>query len=168
MRISAIVALDEKNGIGKDNTVPWHIKADLVRLKNLTLGHVAILGRTTYESLLSYYSKSGKPTMSQRIHIVVTHDATYRVESDKGFAVTSVEEALTKAKQLEKDEVFILGGAKIFAQTLPYVDRLYLTLVKGDYHADTFFPDYSAFTKVIEKEERNDGEIPYTFLTLEK
>lgn len=167
-RVSAIVALDEKNGIGKDKMVPWHIKEDLVRLKNLSLGHVVILGRTTYESMLGYYSKSGKPTMSQRTHIVVTSDKDYEMNPDHGFVAHSPEEALEKAKEIEQEEIIILGGAKIFQQMLKDMDRLYLTLVKGDFDCDTFFPDYSEFTKVIEKEEHFDAPIPYTFLTLDR
>ena len=139
-RISIIAALSENGVIGKDNRIPWHIKEDLVRLTDLTIGHVTILGKNTYESMLAYYQKSGKPTMSMRTHIVVTSDKHFHIDKDKGFAIYSIEEALTIAKQKEKDEVFIIGGAKIFNQTINFADRLYLTLVKGKFDGDIFFP----------------------------
>ena len=168
-KISLYVAIDEKRGIGRDNKVPWRLREDLVRLKNKTIGHVVIVGRTTYESMLGYYAKSGKPTMSMRTHIVVTRDPSYAVDADKGFAVTSIDEAIAKAKEIEKEEIFILGGAKIFEQTMHIADRIYLTIVHHDFDADTFFPEYeSEFSKVVEKEERSDWDYPYTFITLEK
>ncbi len=68
----------------------------------------------------------------------------------------------------DEGEIFIFGGAQIFKQALPFVDRLYLTLVKGDYGADAFFPDYSMFKKIIHKEHGQSGEYSYTFLDLER
>ena len=168
MRISAVVALDEKRGIGKANMVPWHIREDLIRLKKLTVGHVTILGRTTYESMLSYYQKSGKPTMSQRTHIVVTRNPDFVVDKANGFAALSVEEAIEKAKEMSQEEAFVIGGEQIFRQAMPFLTRLYLTVVQKDFDCDTFFPDYSAFTKVLEKEEHTDNDPPFTFFTLEK
>lgn len=179
-QISIIAALSENKVIGKNNKIPWHIKEDLVRLKNLTIGHVVIIGKNSYESMLAYYAKSGKPTMSQRTHVVVTSDQNYRVDPDKGVVVHSIEEALGKSMKYEvlsiknkdiqntENEIFIIGGARIFNQTINLADRLYLTIVKGSFDGDTFFPDYSAFTKVIEKEEHEDGGYKYTFFTLEK
>jgi len=72
--------------------------------------------------------------------------------------------------QGENEEVFVFGGGQIFREAVEkgLVDRLYLTLVKGDYDADTFFPDYSEFTKVLEQEEKTADGYTYTFLTLEK
>lgn len=165
-KISIYVAMDEKRGIGRENKIPWHIKEDLVRLKQATIGHTVILGRTTYESMLWYYAKSGRPTMSQRRHIVITHNPHYIVEKDKGIAVTSIEQAIATAKMTEKDEIFILGGARIFEQTLPLADKLYITVVKGDYQADTFFPDYSAFKRIVHVERHENAQYHYSFLEL--
>ena len=168
MRISAVVALDEKRGIGKANMIPWHIREDLIRLKKLTLGHVTILGRTTYESMLFYYQKSGKPTMSQRTHIVVTRNPDFVVDKAHGFTASSVEEAIEKANEMNQEEIFVIGGAQIFQQAMPFLTRLYLTVVQNNFDCDTFFPDYSDFTKVVEKEEHPENDPSYTFLTLEK
>jgi dihydrofolate reductase len=166
--ISIIVAMDEARGIGKENRIPWHIKEDLVRLKKLTLGHVTILGRSTFESMLGYYEKSGRPTMTQRTHIVITRDKNYVVDPKYGLVAHSIDEALRLAKEKETEEIFIIGGAKIFAQTIQFADRLYITLVKGTYPADTYFPEYESFQHGISKEERTAGEYQYTFITVER
>ena len=160
--------MDEKRGIGKSNRIPWHITEDLVRLKNLTIDHVTILGRSSFESMLSYYEKSGRLTMSQRTHIVVTRDPSYAVEEKYGLVAHSIEEAIRFAKKKEKEEAFIIGGGQIFDQTIGIADKLYLTIVEGDFGADTFFPDYSNFTKVISEEEHESSGYKYKFLTLEK
>jgi dihydrofolate reductase len=168
MMISIIAAMDSKSGIGKDHKIPWHITEDLVRLKNLTIGHVTILGRTSFESMLGYYEKSGRQTMSQRTHIVITRDSNYVVEEKYGLAVNSIEEAIRIAKEKEKEEIFIIGGRQIFDQTIGIADRLYLTIVQDDFECDTFFPDYSSFTKIINEEDREENGLKYKFLTLEK
>lgn len=167
-RVSIVAAMDEKRGIGKDNLIPWRLRADLVHLKQLTLGHATILGRTSFESMLGYYEKSGKPTMKQRPHIVVTRDPNYVVKPEYGFVAHSVEEALTKAQEIEKDEIFVIGGAKIFEQFLPYTDRLYLTIVHNIFDVDTYFPDYSVFTNELEREDGEENGLKYSFVTLEK
>ncbi len=169
-KISIIVAIDGKRGIGKNNSIPWHIRQDLIRLKNLTLGHATILGRTTFESMLGYYQKSGKPTMSQRTHIVITRDPLYSVDKQYGLVAHSIEEAIELAKQKEKEEIFIIGGAQIFQKAIGMgvVDRIYLTKVAGDFDCDTFFPDYSEFKKVISEEEGEENGIKYKFIDLEK
>lgn len=179
MKISIIAAMDEKRGIGKDNKIPWHIKEDLVRLKNLTIGHTVILGRTTYESMLAYYQKSGKPTMSMRTHIVVTRDPSYHVDENKGLAAHSIEEAVRLAREKEAlrqaqglQEIFVIGGEKIFEQTIGLADKLYLTIVEdpptGGFGADAFFPDYSEFKKVIFEQKGESEGHKYTFLELER
>jgi dihydrofolate reductase len=168
MKISIIASMDEERGIGKDNRIPWHITKDLVRLKNLTIGHVTILGRSSFESMLAYYEKSGRLTMSQRTHIVVTRDPNYAIEEKYGLVAHSIEEAIKLAKEKEKEETFIIGGQQIFDQTIGIVDRLCLTIVVGDFNCDTFFPDYSMFTKKISEEEHDSNGYKYKFLTLER
>lgn len=166
--LSIIAALSDNRVIGKDNRVPWRLKDDLIKLKKMTVGHVVILGKKTYESMLFYYKRSGKNTMSLRTHIVVTRDIYYLVDKENGFAVNSIEEALNKAYKIEKEEVFILGGEQIFNQTLPFVDRLYLTVVHAKIDGDAFFPNYSDFKKLIKKEDFKGEQFDYTFLTLER
>lgn len=166
-KVSIIAAMDEKRGIGKDNKIPWHIKEDLVRLKNLTKDHVVILGRKSYESMVGYYNKSGNP-MPGKLYIVVTHDKNYRPARENAKTVFSIDEAIAKAKGEKESEVFIIGGQQIFEQTIGLADKLYLTIVDGDFDADTFFPDYQEFKKVVSEEKRESDGYRYRFLELER
>lgn len=201
MKISIIVAMDEKRGIGKENRIPWHIKEDLIKLKDLTRDHVVILGRKTYDSMVWYYNKSGKP-MPGKLYIVVTHDKNYKPIRQNSTVVHSVEEALEIAKEKhfrgaysvtseertkelacstgveaewtpprwssgEENEIFVIGGGQIYQQALPFADKLYLTIVDGDYNCDTFFPDYSAFKRVTHEEFRESEGYKYKFLEVE-
>lgn len=153
-----IVAVDEKRAIGKDNKLLWHIPEDLKRFKTLTTGHTVIMGENTYHSI-------GRP-LPHRTNIVVTLD--HSLELSGCLVVHSIEEALKVAREQEEEEVFVIGGASIYKQMLPMVERLYLTLVSGVHEADTFFPEYDDFTKVVSKEERSNEAYQYTYFVLEK
>lgn len=163
--ISVIVAMDDKRGIGKNQDLLFRIPEDGKRVREKTNGHPLIMGRKTFESL-------GR-LLPNRTHIVVTRDSksldslSYKPQE----IVSTIQEGIEKAKNYPgADEIFIFGGGQIYAESLKQnlVDRLYLTLVKGDYNADTFFPDYSQFTKVLQKEEFTSGNYTVTFLDLEK
>lgn len=160
MRVSAIAAIDEKRGLGKNNNLLFKIKEDFIRMKALTTGHPIIMGRKTYESI-------GR-VLPNRTNIIITRDASYEVP--EAIMAHSLEQAIALAKNNPGgEEIFIFGGGEIFKQALPVTDRLYLTVVKADCGADTFFPAYEKeFTKVLEKEDHQDGEYTFTFLTLEK
>lgn len=167
-RVSMIVAIDKNSGIGKTTLevgkLLWNIPADLKRFKELTMGHPVIMGRKTFESVLSYLKKP----FPGRTNIVITRDSNYKHEGI--VVVGSIEKALDEAKKAPgNEEVFITGGGQIFEQGLPFTDRIYLTLVEGEYDADTFFPDYSDFKKVISKDDRETSDgLKFTWLTLEK
>ncbi len=156
MKISIIAAMDEHRGIGKDNKLPWHISADLQRFKTLTTGHTVIMGRKTFESV-------GRP-LPDRKNIILTHDLSY---NSLGCQIsTSLKEAIGMAQAAGETEVFIIGGGEIFSQAIIFADQLYLTIVKGDFHADTFFPDYASFTHKIVDEDLTEGDYNFKFLTL--
>lgn len=169
MKVSIIAVVDQKRGIGKDNKIPWHIKEDLVHLKNLTRDHVVILGRKSYDSMVGYYNKTGRP-MPGKLYIVITHDKEYKPARENAQITHSLDEAVSFARShlAKLDEVFVIGGAQIFQQAIAIADKLYLTIVEGNFEADTFFPDYSDFKKVVLKEEHDNGEYKYTFLELER
>src|SRR5437764_388275 len=99
-KISIIAAMSENRVIGRDNKLPWHLSADLKRFKKLTIGHVVIMGRKTYESI-------GRP-LSNRTNIIITHDTNYHIENC--IVVHSLKDALKKAQEIEKEEIFIIGG----------------------------------------------------------
>ena len=167
-RVSIIVAIDEKRGIGKNNDLLFKISEDLKRFRELTKKHVIIMGRRTFESI-------GR-ILPDRTSIVLSHDSSKTIDGVL-FAV-SLKEAIQIANDeisnndVIKDEIFIIGGGQIFKQALGenLVDRIYLTKVHGDYKADTFFPDYEkfGFNKIIEKEDRKSDGYIYSFITLEK
>ncbi len=174
-RTSIIAALGKDRAIGKNNRLLWHIPDDLKRFKALTLGHPVIMGRKTFDSIVA---QLGKP-LPGRTNIVVTRagaDTTNTAQEtgtrfayENVFVVHSIEEALAKAKEVDHEEVFVIGGAQIYAQALPFADRLYLTLVESDTKGDTFFPEYeNVFTKNIFEEPHTDKPTPHTFVTLEK
>ena len=195
MKVSIIAAMDEKRGIGKNGKIPWHIKKDLVHLKNLTKDHIVILGRKTYDSMVFYYNRSGNP-MPGKMYIVITRDENYKPVRDNAVAFHSLGEALgveghviaSEAKfdlaersnlklmglprryapRNDNDEVFVIGGGQIFQQALPLADKLYLTIVHGEFDADTFFPDYSEFKKEISRVQKESDGCKYTFLELER
>lgn len=159
--ISIIAAIDEKRGLGKNNDLLFKIPEDFKRLREITSGHPIVMGRRTFDSI-------GR-VLPNRTNIVVTRDGNFSFE---GLVIAhSLEEGIEKGKESEGgEEVFIFGGGEIFRQAIEkgLVDRLYLTIVEGDYRADTFFPEYSEFTKVISDEMRESDGYKYRFLTLEK
>lgn len=166
-KISIIAAMDEKRGIGKGGRIPWHIKEDLIRLKKLTLGNVVILGRKSYDSMCFYYDKSGRE-MPGKLYIVVTRNRDYKPTRSNACTVNSLESALKIVRGMKEKEVFVIGGAQIFTITMPFADKLYLTIVKGSYQADTFFPDFGEFSKIISKESHTQDDITFDFITLER
>jgi dihydrofolate reductase len=160
--ISLIVATDSKGGIGKDNKIPWYLPEDIKRFKDLTMGHPVIMGRKTFESIISYIKKP----LPGRTNIVVTRNPNYSYE---GVIVCgSVDEAIKKASEIDKDEILIGGGEQIFNSVVDRADRLYLTEIDGDFGADTFFTHADKFKQIISKEDKKSGIYKYTFLTLEK
>ena len=157
-KISLIAAISENNALGKDNRLIFKIPEDMKRFKEITSGHPIIMGRKTYESI-------GRP-LPNRTNIVVTRDENYRADGCE--VVCSLEQAIEVAKKVEKTEVFVIGGGQIYKEAISLADKLYLTLVEGKYEADTFFPDYSDFNKVIHSESHESAGYKYEFLELER
>ena len=166
-KISIVVAMDIKNGIGKDDKIPWHIKKDLVRLSLMTRGKIAVIGDRSYNSMAGYYDISGRP-MPAKEYIVISLDKNFKSRRNNTFAVNSIPEALDRIKKSKEEEVFVIGGASIYKQMIEFADRLYMTIVKGKFNCDTFFPDYSNFKKVISSEEDSEGDFNMTYKVLEK
>lgn len=165
-RISAVVAVDSKRGIGKNNRLLFRIKDDFLRMRSLIKGKPLIMGRKTYESMLFY--TEGKIIPGSK-NIVITHDPDYAKKHQEGeLVVHSFGEAMEEAKKDNPEEIVIFGGQKVFEQAWPIMDRLYLTVVEGDFGADIFFSDYSQFTKVLEDKSGESEGYKYKFLTLEK
>ncbi len=165
-RVCAVVAIGKNRELGKEGKLLWHIPDDLKRFKQLTLGHPIIMGRKTFESIVGYL---GKP-LPGRTNIVVTREKKH-IEPTYGdvIVVSSIEEGIEKGKQLDSDEVHIGGGAEIYKQALPFIDKLYLTLIDAEAEADSFFPPYEAEFKNKTFEESHEWNgIKYRFVDLER
>lgn len=158
--ISLIVAIAANNAIGKNQDLLCHLPNDLKRFKAITLGHTIVMGRRTFESL-------PKGALPGRTNVVVTHSD---MQWDNTTVVHSIDEALAES---ENNELFVIGGATLYEQTLPLAHRLYLTHIHHTFEdADTFFPviDYSQWREVEREDHTADERHPYdyTFVTYER
>ena len=160
MTLSIIVAMAENGVIGRGNTLPWHLPADLKRFKQLTMGHTLIMGRKTFQSI-------GRPLPGRKT-IVMTRDAD--------FSAPGVEIARTTDEALQKasgdSEIFSAGGVEMFKQMLDLADRIYLTLVRAKIEGDTFFPaiDWNQWRQVSREDHPADDKhaYPYSFQVYER
>lgn len=145
MILSAIVAHDKNFLIGGDNKLLWHLPEDLKRFKKITRGHTVIMGRKTFESI-------GKP-LPNRLNIVLTTDKNYKAEGCLVF--NDMLDVLMEV--LNDAEVFVIGGGEIYKQLFPITNRIYTTLVDGDFKGDTYFPEYSEKDWDCFYEENKEG-----------
>ncbi|MFZ1810872.1 MAG: dihydrofolate reductase, partial [Candidatus Nitrotoga sp.] len=129
-KLAIIVAMARNRTIGINNTLPWRISADLKRFKSLTMGHHLIMGRKTFDSI-------GKP-LPGRTTVVVTRNDALKIEGC--IMAHSLEEAITACAG--DDEIFIVGGAELYALAMPLVDTIYLTEIRQDVAGDTHFPEF--------------------------
>lgn len=146
MILSHIVAVDQKNGIGKNNTLLLSIPEDMKHFRETTKGKILIMGRKTFDSL-------GKP-LPGRFHIVVSRQSLISDQPLVCF-VSSLDEAYKKAESLISqwpDEVFIVGGAEIYKQSLAKTDRIYLSKIEKTFDADTFYPQVNWDEFELEKQ----------------
>ncbi|WP_010233487.1 dihydrofolate reductase [Clostridium arbusti] len=157
-----IAAVAKNNAIGKDNKLLWHLPEDLKRFKKITTGHTIIMGRKTFESL--------PKVLPDRHHIVITRNKSFKVEDNRVTVVNSIEDLLDLLKKNE--EYFVIGGAEVYKQLLPYVEKIYLTSIDKEFNADAFFPDidYKAWSVVEKTEYQKNGKnlLPYRFITLKR
>lgn len=129
--LSLIVAMAKNRTIGVNNTLPWRCPEDLKHFKTLTMGHHMIMGRKTFDSI-------GKP-LPGRITVVVTRNTGLNIEGC--LMAHSLEQAI--AKCTEDEQVFIVGGAELYAQAMPLVDTLYITEIQQDVEGDAHFPEFA-------------------------
>jgi dihydrofolate reductase len=160
MRISFIVAKSENNVIGINNTLPWHLKADLQNFKKITMGHHILMGRKTFESI-------GK-ALPGRMSLVLSSEP--KPNQDSLFWFTNLFRAIKQAERSGEEELFIIGGEKIFKAALSLCDRIYLTEVEGSIKGDAFFPQLSVKNwktiseQKFSKDADNDHNFTFTIL----
>lgn len=161
IKTALIVAMAENNCIGKDNKMPWHIRDDLKRFKDLTMGHPVIMGRKTYESILGYL---GKP-LPGRTNIVVSKNGFENLHEVPVFS--DLEKAIEHGQKIAKSEVFIIGGAQIYNQAIYMADILYLTQIHKEINGDAFFPeiDQNNWAETARKDHLSHDP-PFSFITI--
>jgi len=162
-QIVAIAAIGRNRALGKENKLLWQIPEDLKRFKELTKGHPIVLGRKTFESIVSYL---GKP-LPERPNIVVTRDENWKY--DGVLKAMSVEEAIAIAERLDARKVYIGGGAQIYTEALPYTTDLQLTIIDDEKEADSFFPPYETeFTQIVASEAHESNGLKYRWVDLSR
>ena len=155
--LSLIAALARNHTVGIANRLPWHLSDDLKYFKATTSGHPIIMGRKTYDSI-------GRP-LPGRHNIVVTRDRNWK--ADGVTVVHSIAEAVAAAGKV--NEVFLIGGASLYAEALPLADRLYLTEIDADFDGDAFFPDWPrAQFRELRRDTRQGEDFAYSFVVYEK
>ena len=165
MKISIIVAVAPNNVIGKDNTLIWHLPADMKYFKEKTTNHCIITGRKNYESIPEKF----RP-LPNRTNIVITRQKEYKAPG--AIIVDTLEKAIAKAKEIEKEEIFIIGGGEIFKQSMDITDRLYLTKVEGNFEGDVFFPvlNLKEWKEIYREDCKADekNKYDYSFIILDR
>ncbi len=162
-KISLIAAIGSQNRVlaNEKGEIPWHISEDFKYFKEITMGHPIIMGRKTFETF--------PQPLPGRPHIVISRLEENYLPPANIFPAHSIEEALSKAIDLDKEEIFIIGGGQIYKQSITLADRLYLTLVETDAKGPVVFPEYSEiFSKTISRRKSSDENFNYEFVILEK
>jgi len=131
-RLSIIVAMARNRVIGAKGAIPWHLPDELKRFRNITMGHHIIMGRKTWESI-------GRP-LPGRASVIVTRQSGYRAPG--AVVVHSLDEAIAACPG--DAEIFVIGGAELYAEALPRASRIYLTEVDADVEGDTWMPEFNA------------------------
>jgi dihydrofolate reductase len=163
--VSLIVAVAENGVIGGNNMLVWHLPADMKFFKDTTMGHCVISGRKNYESIPEKF----RPLVN-RTNIVITRQSDYNAPG--AVVVNSVEAALEKARETGDKEIFIIGGAEIFSQSMRYADRIYLTRIHHSFEGDVYFqePDPEIWAETSRRQGITDEKNKYAhdFIVLDK
>ena len=160
MELILIAALSKNNVIGKDGKIPWHYSEDLKRFKKLTLGHAVLMGRKTYESIIA---SKGSP-LEGRINLVLSSNKDYKVP-DNVAIINEIVDALMMCNERRINKLYVIGGERVYRDTLPLAERLELTEVHKDFEGDAFFPKYN---RDDWKEVQRDDRTEYSFVTYER
>ena len=150
--IALIVAYAHENIIGNKGKIPWDIKGEKSRFRELTTGNVVVMGRKSFEEI-------GKPLPDRTIYVI---SSTKKFDMEGVHTVTSLKEAIDKAGDRD---VFISGGERLYKEAIDIVEKMYITEIDLNVEGDTRFPEFdeSKFIKTTEKVV--DGDIPYRYVT---
>jgi dihydrofolate reductase len=153
MSVTMIWAMGRNGVMGNNNGLPWRLPRDMAFFKQQTIGKTIVMGRKTWESF------GGKP-LKDRTNIIMTRDPEYVTQG--AHLITSVEDALIYAKD---QELMVIGGAQIYAEWMPYADRLLVTIIEDDFEGNTIFPsiDWSNWTLTEKILGIQDEKNPYEY-----
>lgn len=161
--MNIIAAVDKKLGIGKNGGLLVSIPEDMILFREETVGKVVVMGRKTFESL-----PQGLPLV-ERTNIVLTTSEDFK--HDNVYVCHSVDEVLNKVKEYPTDDVYVIGGASVYEQMLPYCDTIHLTKIDYTYDADTYFPDIfkdGVWQETARSDERTYFDICYEFVRYQR
>lgn len=162
MNISIISAIAKNRAIGKTNSLPWYLPADLKHFKNTTLNKSIVMGFNTFKSI-------GQKALPNRKNIILSNDPNCKLP-EGCFLATSIDQVLAMVK--DEPEVMICGGASVYKQFLPLANKLYLTYIHHDFDGDIFFPEFNINDwKEISREDHQPDEknlYSYSFVVLER
>ena len=161
--ISIIAAVAENRVIGYKGEMPWNISSDLKMFANITKGHTVIMGRKTHESIIKKLGHS----LNDRMNIVLTNKKSYL---SGGVVANSLAESLFLAESHEgSNEIFIIGGEKVYKDFLPYADKMYITKIHASFDWDSFFPIFNEQEwEIIQRETQCENGIYFTFFVYKK
>ena len=156
--ISLEAAHAHRRVIATSHGIPWDLPADRPHWRNLVAGHAIVVGDTTYKE---------QGTLEDSYNVVISHNPDLLVP--KGIVASSIDEALRLASEHEATEVFVVGGASVFAQTIAQADRLYLTIIDLEVpDGSRFFPEYEHDFHIVKDEAGHDNGLDYRFTVWER
>lgn len=153
--ISIIVAYTKNRVIGNKGLIPWNIKGEQKRFKELTTENIIVMGKRSFEEI-------GKPLPNRKTILL---SSTLHYESDNCTTVSSLEEAI---KLADGKDIYVSGGYQVYKEALPLADRLYITVIDTEIEGDTYFPEFNEEDYIKTFEEKHEGEIGYTYYTYER
>lgn len=151
MPISLIASMAKNRVIGRNNQIPWKIPGEQKLFRRYTEGHTIVMGRKTYESI-------GRP-LPMRTNVVLTRSKNYH---PPGCEV--INDFSTILENAHEEDIFVIGGEKIFDLFLPYADNIYLSILQQEFEGDTWFPEFPEADYQISREEEIEAVIPYRFV----
>ncbi|ADI63982.1 dihydrofolate reductase [Trichormus azollae] len=165
MALISLIAAISENRILADSKkehirvgIPWDIPSDLQHFQKKTWRHPVILGRKSYAAF--------NHPLPNRTNIILTRSHDYKAPGCLVFY--SLSEAVTWAKMSEKEEIFIAGGGEIFAEAIKFANKLYLTIVEGNFEGDVYFPEFTNFGTVTKEEHSQENDFQFKFVEIER
>jgi dihydrofolate reductase/dihydrofolate reductase (trimethoprim resistance protein) len=154
--ISLIVAVAKNNVMGNNGIIPWKIKGEQIRFKELTIGKTIIMGRKSFEEI-------GRP-LPNRKTIIISN--TQNIVAENCTTVKSLFETFALVK--DEDEVFVAGGEQVYREAFPYADRIYITVINKNIDGNVYFPEIHEDEFIKTYEQQIDGETTYTYYAYER